>query len=325
MLTCLLLVREYVPSENRKVHCFPVQLTEWLSWPFFSCGVIKIHKGRNRFDLKGPAAHSTGGQCYSDPSSHQPHSKGRELVWVSAGIVRLQSQAGSGSITWGHIRKLSGCIPELLNRKLRMGPSNQCFSLLSWRFLVLDKVWEPLTGSCKLLYWMLSSVYNGSTTQTNRHIFVAHLKVQVGEQAARVGSSVQLFRDSGWWRCCRLYYVTFKAVWRSSQPKEKSMEKGQRDESLGWVQKWDTLLVSIVHWLELSHMDLLACRGGCESSLACAEGKEANVDFGEQLAVSLWTFLRFFLCIILDLFYSRNSFDSLIRAHGLILKMFLNA
>lgn len=33
MLTCYsLFVREYVPSENRKGHCFPVQLTEWLSF-----------------------------------------------------------------------------------------------------------------------------------------------------------------------------------------------------------------------------------------------------------------------------------------------------
>lgn len=31
-------------------------------------------------------------------------------------------------------------------------------------------------------------MYNGSKTQTNRRISVAHLKVQVGEQAARVGS-----------------------------------------------------------------------------------------------------------------------------------------
>lgn len=188
-------------------------------------GLLRSTKGGIALIWRALLHTAQGEQYYSDPSTHQPHSKGQELVWVRAGIVRLQSQAGSGSVTWGHIRKLSGFIPELLNQKLRTGPSS--LSLLSWRFLVLDKVWEPLTGSCKLLYWMLSSVYNGSTTQTNRHIFDAHLKVQVGEQAARVGSSVQLFRDSGWWRCCRLYYVTFKAVWRSSQPKEKSVEKGR--------------------------------------------------------------------------------------------------
>ena len=105
--------------------------------------VIKAHKGRNCFDLKVLLHTARGERCYSDLSTHQPHSKGQELVWISAGTVRLQSQAAAAASasTWGRIRKFSGCIPELLNWKLRTGPSNQCFGLLSWRFLVFDNHW----------------------------------------------------------------------------------------------------------------------------------------------------------------------------------------
>lgn len=52
MLTCYsLFVREYVPSENRKGHCFPVQLTVAFMAILFMW-VIKTHKGRNCFDLE---------------------------------------------------------------------------------------------------------------------------------------------------------------------------------------------------------------------------------------------------------------------------------
>ena len=106
--------------------------------------------------------------------------------------------------------------------------------------------------------------------------------------------------------------MTFKFGLKVLLARREEHEEVAVESVYGLGAEMASLFMPMLHWLELSHMDL---QGRLGNVVELVPKKKVNTDFSEQLAVSC---CKFFMEVseifcILDLFYAINPVDSLVK------------
>ena len=243
--------------------------------PFFSCGLSRPTKGGIALIWRSCCTQHGG--------------NGVILSWVlTSHTARGRSWCGSvrGLSDWSHRRQQQRQPEDVLESSQAasqscwtgssgLGPAISvlvCFLGGFWCLITTDWVMQNSTPNAHFsVEW-----FNDSNKQTD---ICCSLKGAGGWTGCQSGPLYAVIQGLRVMKVLPSLLCDFQGCLEVIPAKRE--EHGERAEGCipGLVQKWDMLLVAIVHCLELSHVALLACRGGCEMSSSLCWGERGKCGF----------------------------------------------